>query len=44
MGSDWLLDHVEICDEATGDYFTFPCNQWLDKGKGLSKTLKAQKM
>jgi len=39
LGSDWLLDHVEVCDEATGDYWNFPCNAWLDKGKGLSKTI-----
>jgi len=44
IGSDWLLDRVEVCDEATGEYWNFPCNAWLDKGKGLTKTLKAIKM
>jgi len=40
FGSDWLLDKVEVCDQATGKWFNFPCNQWMDKAKGLSKTLK----
>jgi ferredoxin-fold anticodon binding domain-containing protein len=43
IGSDWLLDHTEIIDHATGLSWTFPCNDWL-KGKGLSKILKAIKM
>jgi len=37
LGSDWLLDNVEICDQATGDTFLFPCSQWLDKSKGCQK-------
>jgi hypothetical protein len=44
FGSDWFLDHVEICDQATGLSWTFACNDWLEKTKGLSKNLKAVKM
>jgi len=44
VGNDWLLDHVDIIDHATGFNYNFPCNQWLEKSKGLSRTLKANKM
>jgi len=44
LGSDWLLDHVEICDQANGLAWSFPCNEWLEKSKGLSKILKPIKL
>jgi len=44
LGSDWLLDHLDICDQANGMWWMFPCNEWLDKSKGLTKTLKAVKV
>jgi len=44
IGSNWLLDHVEVVDHATGLMWSFPCNQWMEKSKGLTKTLKAVKM
>jgi len=40
LGSDWLLDQIDICDQANGKWYKFPANLWLDKAKGLSKTLK----
>jgi lipoxygenase homology domain-containing protein 1 len=30
----WLLDRVEITNTTTNRKWTFPCNTWLDKGKG----------
>ena len=33
-GAGWFLDHVEIVNQTTGQKYTFPCGQWLDKKKG----------
>eukprot|EP00873_Tetraselmis_striata_P010472 jgi/Tetstr1/430736/TSEL_020527.t1 len=39
MGAAWLLASVEVYNRATGARVFFPCNQWLDKKHGLSRTL-----
>jgi len=44
LGADWLLDHIEVIDHASGNAWTFPCSAWLDKSKSLSNTLNAIKM
>ena len=34
----WHLDHVEVQDEATGEDFYFPCDQWFDRREGDGRT------
>jgi hypothetical protein len=34
LGADWCLDHVTVTNTATNISWTFPCGQWLAKGKG----------
>ena len=34
LGASWCLDHVIVTNITTGDKYTFPCDQWIDKKKG----------
>merc|ERR1711974_477182 len=34
IGASWFLDNVVVSSVRTGDSWTFPCNQWLDKAQG----------
>ena len=38
FGPGWHLDHVEVQDEATGEDFYFPCDQWFDRREGDGRT------
>ena len=34
MGSDWLLERVEIDVPKLGREWVFPCGKWISKSKG----------
>ena len=34
LGASWCLDNVVVTNVKSGDKYTFPCNQWIDKKKG----------
>ena len=34
LGASWCLDHVAVTNQKSGDKYTFPCSEWIDKKKG----------
>lgn len=34
LGASWCLEYVVVTAVESGDKYTFPCNQWIDKKKG----------
>ena len=42
LGASWMVDSATLVDQASGNSYKFPCNQWFDKKKGdglLERTL-----